>query len=397
MKSESIRAKLARSLDPTKEINVVCCGYGSEHYPEFQALGVVRRAYRRLKKVEFYDLFVEAKPAEQRWEERTPHVLGEFRYETKKLDRSKDPEAQYRSLYERATQRLRERYDTRDGTQLVAFILTSNDANRIFSKIDGWLINSIHNEYSEKNPDIRYHVSFRHTFRTATHSRGYDGIFCESRPPHEFGPNTVFCYSGGRDVKMACFPASIKKVAYVEIRDYDGDVLSLGQLIDQDLYERFLWAPEAERTRVVIYHTMGRAGNDRPNELLYGVLKCLVEYPEQLSEKQFVVTHTKGLGDFMHDLSVPELIDELSGNPGLFKVVREWFNVREGKPVERYRSVLDEISDTLQAFARQAFEEGDFDQYTDVCVPGVKRDLTFSFCVTHEKSVYTISFTHQVE
>lgn len=393
MKSDTIRSKLARAMDPTKEINIIACSVRHNNYPQFEALAIARKAYTRLKKVLFCDLLVTAHPPGRHWREEVPYSLKEFRCEEKRIEHGKNPETVYRGLYERCTQRLIdlacERRDEKN--KCIAFILLDRDAREFFSSVPLSVRDEVRAEYTKKNPEFIYHVS--------------DDVIYDSyrlrlsqmaKPPTAFGPNTIVACGNHNHVKLVCVPPTLKRVCYVQLKDYEAEVLSLGRLMDYDFYQQYLWATQETRDNMSVHLSWLNVDSDRPAEFVSYILRCLAEFGEELSFSHFVEKLTKDR-DLLHDLPASELLEELLDSPGAFKIVKESFIHKENKPVQIYRSVIDEVDVFIKSEALNAFEEGRFGSYSDVCVPGVKRDFTFSFCRVKDSATYTVSFTHQVD
>lgn len=395
MKSAAVRSKLARAIDPTKEINILACSIHHNNYPQFEALAIARKAYGRLKKVLFCDLLVTAQPPTRHWKEDVPYSLKEFRCEVKQIDLGKNPETVYRGLYERCTQRLNELaqqcFDEKN--KRIAFILLDRDARAFFSSVPLSVRNEVHAEYMKRNPEFIYHVSDDVIYD------GYSSglrLSQMAKPPTTFGPNTIIAYGDHEHVKLVCIPPALNRVSYVRLSEYKAEVLALGELINYDFYQEYLWATQETRDNMSAQLSWLRYDSNKPAELIAYTLRCLAEFGEELSFSHFVQKLTKDR-ELLHDLPASELLEEIMDSPGLFKIVKESFVHGENKPVQLYRSIVDEASDFIKSRALIAFEEGRFSSYSDVCVPGVKRDFTFSFCMENESTSYTVSFTHQVE
>lgn len=398
MRPETVRAKLALSLDPTRKITVFSCGSERDKYIDVEALAIAKRAYERLKKVSIASLIVTTKEARERREKRFEDVFSEFRntpLDYKVIDTEKTKRATLEGLFERALNLFNRGVEPVEG-QKVVFILFNEEVNEFFG--DYCLSHEYEvliNYFRQRRPDVYFHLSYD-TWRSAT-DETY--IYNRELSPHAkiFGVNTIVVYSTFGSRNIVCFPPNPAKIAYFDIGKSDYEMLSLGELLDHQEYERFYWVQEQFHDSYVSFAARQASISGKQGELLAFVLRCLVKYDDGVPEYLFETSPLKGLGEFVHNVPANELLQELWNHTGLFKVVCEQYVLRNNKTPERHRIVLGDVEDYVKSEALKAFEEGRFDSYTDVCIPGVKRDFSYSFCTDHGPKSYTVSFHYQID
>ena len=208
----------------------------------------------------------------------------------------------------------------------------------------------------------------------------------------EIKPNSiVVCQKGGVDFFLVLPPNSNR----IDCFSYKGGSYTpafLSEFCSEEDYLRFWWS---------IFQDYSFYGllNEELNKYL--ILCGLSAYSEVVETKLFDFNIRGRVGDNLHDLSFVELLQEVENHPGSFKLLVERFEEvkRQGKltEIKHRRDKLESFSNRMVADAVNAFESGKYLSYSDVAVPGVKRDLTYSFVRPAEKETITISFTHLVE
>lgn len=395
MKAETVRAKMALSLDPTRMIDVFSCGSEQDTFTDIEALAIVKRAHERLKKVKIASLIVTTKETRNFAEKRFEGVFSEFRdkaFARYAIDVKKTKLTILKELFERATN-IPDMETETDRGQEVVFILFEQEVNEFFGdfRLSAQYEMTIRS-FRERYPDVYFYLSYD-TWRDAT-----DDDFNRREPRRqvtEFSTNALVTCSTYRKRTIACFPPNPAAITIFEASKTEYEMLSLGDLLGYDEYERFSWAEEHQRLSYVSFLAHQAAMSGKQGELLAFALRCLVEYENGVTESLFKTSLLKGLGEYVHNVPANELLRELWNHPGLFKVVCEQYVLRSDKPPERCRVILDEVDEHVKTEALKAFEEGRFDSYTDVCIPCVKRDFSYSFCTDYEPKAYTISFHYQ--